>query len=462
MNTENKMGTQKMLPLIVNMTWPPLCSMMMAYSYNFVDSMFVSWAGRDALEAVSLAFPLNTFLLACAIGFGVGINVLVAKHLGEQDQESADRAATTALWASTVIAVIINIVVLLLLGPYFSLFTDDPVLTGLCMDYGVIITFMVLPTMHQVTIQKILQGTGNMIAPMLLQMLGVFFNFFLDPAMIFGWGPFPVLGIKGAAISTVFGYSLSALLSFYVLMGRKQKVEIHLLRYGCSFALTMKIIRIGMPSFLMNMLGAVMVTVSNMVLIGFSTAAVAFFGAYFKMQQIIERCVNSLVQGVLPVMSYNYGAKKYDRLKSAFHIGNIIAVIFMGSGALVLLFFPAELLAIFKADEAMTMIGIPGMRIMAAGYIFAGMSIIFASYMQATANIKQSIIINLLRQAVLLFPMMYGFAKLMGITGVWAAFPLAEILTLLYSVIVYKRGRNHPDALTAAEGTCQVPKTNRQ
>ena len=439
MTQQNKMGTQKMMPLIFNMTWPPFLSMMMAYSYNLVDSMFVSWAGHDELAAVSLAFPLNTFIIACAVGFGVGINVLVSRHLGEQDQAAADEAATNGLVMAALIGVVFNIVLLIIARPYFTIFLDDPELMDLSLQYTNILAFMMVPTMLQIGIQKILQGTGNMIAPMWLQMSGVIFNFVLDPALIFGWGPFPELGVRGAAIATVFGYVFSAALSFYVLLCRKQKVTVRFKGYKPNFKQAADTVKIGMPSFLMNVLGSVMVSVANAVLVGFSITAVSFFGAYFKVQQIVERGVNSLVQGVLPIMSFNYGAKDYGRLHHAFKLGIIFAVVIMGIGTTVILVFPEAILSIFRADAEMLAIGVPAMRLMVLGYIFAGMGIIFATYMQAVKNIKQSIIINLLRQAVVLFPMMVILSKVIGITGVWIAFPIAEIVTCIYSVFVFRK-----------------------
>lgn len=401
--------------------------------------MFVSWAGHDELAAVSLAFPLNTFIIACAVGFGVGINVLVSRHLGEKDQAAADLAATNGLVMAALIGVLFNILLLIIAKPYFTIFLDDPGLMDLSMQYINILAFMLVPTMLQIGIQKILQGTGNMIAPMWLQMSGVIFNFALDPALIFGWGPFPEMGVRGAAIATVFGYTFSAALSFYVLLCRKQKVTVSFRGYKPDWKQAAETIKIGMPSFLMNVLGSVMVSVANAVLVGFSITAVSFFGAYFKVQQIVERGVNSLVQGVLPIMSFNYGAKDYGRLHHAFRLGIIFAVIIMGMGTAFILIFPELILSIFKADEAMLAIGISGMRIMVLGYIFAGMGIIFATYMQAVKNIRQSIIINLLRQAIILIPLMFVLSGAWGIYGVWIAFPIAEIATCIYSFFIFKK-----------------------
>ena len=434
----NDMANMPMRSLIFKMSWPPFCSMMMAYSYNLVDSMFVAWAGEEELAAVSLAFPCNTFITACAIGFGVGINVLVARHLGEKDQRAADHAATNGLVFATLIGVLLNILLLIGLRPYLRLSVRGEALTALCMDYMQIVIFMVVPAMIQVAIQKILQGTGNMIAPMLLQMSGVAFNFVFDPMMIFGWGPFPELGVKGAAIATVFGYILSAALSLYVLLGRRQKVTVTLKGYLLDPVQTADTLKIGFPSFLMNVLGAAMVSFMNGILIGFSIPAVSVFGAYFKVQQIIERAVNSLVQGVLPIMSFQYGAKRPDRLHQALRLGLIYAAAIMGIGMVILLLFPAPILGIFRASADMLAVGIPAMRIMGIGYVFAGCSIIFATYMQAIKNIRQSVIINILRQAVLLMPLAFILSRALGIYGAWIAFPAAEAATFVYACLVYR------------------------
>ena len=435
----NKMGTRPVLPLIFSMSLPPLCSMFMQYTYNFVDCIFVAWISEDALTAVSLSFPLTTLMLAFSIGTGVGINVLIARNLGRKDQEAADNMVSHGLILSFLFGALLNILVLIVMKPYFAAFISDEAIYELCIDYMIICAFMQVPNMVHIAIQKIIQGTGNMLAPMGFQMAGVLLNFALDPLLIFGIGPFPEMGIQGAAVSTVLGYTFSMLLAFYVLIFTKQKVKIKVKGFRLDAGIFREIFVIGMPSFIMNALGAFMVTFANMFLILYSTTAVAFFGAYFQAQQLVVMTVNGLIQGCIPIMSFNYGAGDRIRLSKAFHYGTIIGVVMMGVGGLVLCVFPETVLKIFMASDEMLVFGIPALRIMASSYMFNGFATMVASYMQSISKIRYSIFINLMRQLIALVSCMWIFTKLIGMTGVWLAFPAAEIITCICCVYILKK-----------------------
>lgn len=435
----NKMETKPLLPLIFNMSLPPLFSMFMQYTYNFVDCIFVSWISEDALTAVSLSFPLTTLMLAFSIGTGVGINVLIARRLGEKNQDGADSVVTHGLILSTVFGIFLNIIILIILKPYFNAFIDDPEIYELCIQYMMICAFFQVPNMVHIAIQKIIQGTGNMLAPMAFQIAGVVINFVFDPMLIFGIGPFPEMGIKGAAVATVMGYTVSMLWAFYVLIFTKQKVRIKTKGFKLDVQIFKDIFSLGMPSFIMNALGAFMVSFANVFLIVYSTTAVAFFGAYFKAQQVVVMTVNGLIQGCIPIMSFNFGAKNKERLQLAFRYGTIIAVVMMGAGALVLCVFPVQVLKIFMASEAMLEIGVPGLRIMATSYMFNGFATMAASYMQSVGKIKYSIFVNLMRQLIALLACMWIFTRFMGMTGVWLAFPVAEVLTCLCCLYILKK-----------------------
>lgn len=435
----NKMETKPLVPLIFNMSLPPLFSMFMQYTYNFVDCIFVSWISEDALTAVSLSFPLTTLMLAFSIGTGVGINVLIARRLGEKNQDGADSVVTHGLILSTAFGIFLNIIILIILKPYFNAFIDDPAIYDLCIQYMTICAFFQVPNMVHIAIQKIIQGTGNMLAPMAFQIAGVVINFVFDPMLIFGIGPFPEMGIKGAAVATVMGYTVSMLWAFYVLIFTKQKVRIKTKGFRLDVQIFKDIFSLGMPSFIMNALGAFMVSFANVFLIVYSTTAVAFFGAYFKAQQVVVMTVNGLIQGCIPIMSFNFGAKNKERLQQAFRYGTIIAVVMMGAGALVLCVFPVQVLKIFMASDAMLEIGVPGLRIMATSYIFNGFATMAASYMQSVGKIKYSIFVNLMRQLIALLACMWIFTRFMGMTGVWLAFPVAEVLTCLCCLYILKK-----------------------
>lgn len=435
----NKMETKPMLPLIVTMSVPPLISMFLQYTYNFVDCMFVSWISEDALTAVSLAFPITTLMIAMSIGTGVGVNVLIARYLGQKNQDMANSVVSNGIILSAACGVIVTIVVLLIMKPFFASFTEDPAIYDMAVDYMRICAFMEVSSMVHICIQKVLQGTGNMIAPMWFQIAGVLLNFVLDPLLIFGVWIFPEMGVEGAAVSTVCGYTFSMILAFYVLIFRKQKVKIKTKGFKLDFKIFKEIFVIGFPSFLMNALGAFMTYFTNLFLVLYSTTAVAFFGAYFKLQQVVIMTLNGLVQGCIPIMSYNYGAKNEKRLTQTFQYGNTIGILLTGVSIIILCLFPSQVLTAFNASEEMLSFGVPALRIMCISYVFAAIATMVASFMQSTKRVKFSLLINILRQFGLLIPAMWLLSKFMGMTGIWYAFIVAEVITAAISWTLYKK-----------------------
>lgn len=439
MSELNKMETKPMLPLIVTMSVPPLISMFLQFTYNFVDCMFVSWISEDALTAVSLAFPITTLMVAMSIGIGVGVNVLIARYLGQKNQDMANSVVSNGIILSAACGVIVTIVVLLIMKPFFASFTEDPAIYDMAVDYMRICAFMEVSSMVHICIQKVLQGTGNMIAPMWFQIAGVLLNFVLDPLLIFGVWIFPEMGIEGAAVSTVCGYTFSMILAFYVLIFRKQKVKIKTKGFKLDFKIFKEIFVIGFPSFLMNALGAFMTYFTNLFLMHYSMTAVAFFGAYFKLQQVVIMTLNGLVQGCIPIMSYNYGAKNETRLTQAFQYGNAIGILLTGVSIIILCLFPSQVLTAFNASEEMLSFGVPALRIMCISYVFAAIATMVASFMQSTKRVKFSLLINILRQFGLLIPAMWLLSKFMGMTGIWYAFIIAEVITAAISWVLYKK-----------------------
>ena len=415
MANENKMGYLPIKKLILQMSLPPMCSMFLQYSYNLVDSMFVANINENALAAVSLSFPITTLMISLSIWIGVGINVLIAGYLGEKEQDLADCATTLGLLVALIVGICINILALLIMKPYFSAFTNNPAIFDYAMQYMSVCAFMQVPNMVHIAIQKVFQGTGNMITPMWFQIAGVIFNFVFDPLLIFGIGPFPKMGIRGAALATVLGYALSMVIAF------------HMLKNLFSY---------GFPSFVMNALGSFMLTFTNLFLTAYSDTVVAFFGAYFKVQQMIFMTVNGLIQGCLPVMRFNYSAKQPERLKEAFHFGTQAATVMMIGGTCLLLFLPKQILFLFAASESMIKIGVPAMRILSIGLVFCGFSIMIATYQQAIEKIQSSMLIHILRQGILLVPLMWLFNHMFGINGIWISFPVTEILVFIVAVLL--------------------------
>lgn len=442
MENENKMAYEPIHTLILQMSAPPLISMFLQYSYNLVDSMFVAKINEQALAAVSLSFPITTLMNALSIWIGVGVNVLIAGYLGQEKQEKADAAATLGLLLSVLVGTAVTVAALLTIKPYYSAFTQNSAIFAYGLSYMKVCAYMQLPSMVHIAIQKMLQATGNMIAPMWFQIAGVLFNFVFDPLLIFGIGPFPQMGIAGAALATVLGYTLSMLLALVQLFLTKQKVRPKWKGYRFDPQMFRMLLSYGLPSFIMNALGSFMVNFVNAFLVNYSDTAVAFFGAYFKVQQLVVMTVNGLIQGCLPIMRFNYRAKKDERLWQTYQTGTRIATLMMLVGTVLLLCFPNAILFLFSASEEMRTFGVTAMRIMSLGFVFSGLSTMIATYEQATDKVMPSMMIQLLRQGVLLVPVMWLLNQTLHLAGIWIAFPVTEFVVCIIAVVFVRKDRS--------------------
>ena len=440
MQAENKMAVMPIGKLICQMSAPPLISMFLQYSYNLIDSIFVAKLGENALTAVSLSFPITTLMNAASIWIGVGVNVLIARYLGGKAQDKADSVVTHGILLSFVVGALLNILVLLIMKPYFRAFTGNEEIYKLSIAYMGLCSLMQIPNMVHIAIQKMIQATGNMVAPMWFQIAGVVVNFILNPILIFGIGAFPALGICGSALATVAGYMVSMILAFALLLGTKQKVHFQIKGFRLQKQIIGRIFAFGLPSFIMNALSSFMVTFVNLFLAAYSATAIAFFGAYFKIQQLIIMTVNGLIQGCLPVMSFNYGAGNRERLNLAFRYGTILVSIMMIIGTLVVTVYPSQILKLFAASDEMCSFGISAMRIMAVSYLFCGISTMISTYFQATEKVLSSIGIQLCRQLIFLVPVLWCLDKLFQMNGIWYAFPVTEGITLIFAIVLIVLG----------------------
>ena len=437
-STKNKMEVEPIKSLILKMSIPPLISMCMQYSYNLIDCIFVSCISDKSLSAVSIIFPITTLFLAIAIWIGVGVSVLVAKYLGEKDEEKANTIVANGIIVSFVVSSTVTFITMNIIRGFIMSFTSDTEIINQAMAYMDICVFMAMPCAVHICIQKVLQGTGNMLAPMCFQIAGVVVNLIFDPVLIFGYLGFKPMGVRGAAIATVMGYTFSTILAFLVLIFQKQKVKLGLKYFIIRFNHVRDIFVVGFPSFIMNVLGAAMVYNTNLFLKQYSEIAIAFFGAYFKIQQMVIMTLNGLIQGCIPVMSYNYGAKREDRLKESLKIGTIVAIMLTSFSIVMLWTFTENILQTFNPPKEMFEFGIFGIRIMSLSYVFVGITTMIASYMQSTKNVGKSILINLCRQLLVLIPIMFIGSHTVGLAGIWSDYLATAIICVLLSLILYK------------------------
>ena len=438
--SQNKMGTARMFPLILSMAVPAMFSMLVQALYNIVDSYFVSQVSEKGLAAISLAFPIQNLLIAFGVGTAVGVTSLISRRLGQGRQDEADSAATHGILLSLCTYVLFALYGAFFTTPFFRMFESDPEIVQMGDTYISICCIFSFGLFVEISLEKILQATGNMIWPMIFQLVGAVSNIILDPILIFGMFGMPAMGVAGAAIATVGGRIIAMIFSIVVVVLREHAVRITFRGFRPHWRTVRDIYTVGLPAIVMQSIGTVMTMALNGILSAFSTAAYTVFGLYFKLQSFVFMPVFGLTQGLMPIMGYNYGARNKKRLLSALKQGCVIALIIMTLGLLVFLLFPAQLLGIFNASRELLEIGVPALRIIASCFLFAALGIVSSTLFQAVGRGVYSLIVSLMRQLVVLVPAAWVLARITGeVNAVWWAFPIAEVFSLIASIFLFLR-----------------------
>ena len=440
METKNTfMKTKPIFPLLISMAVPMMLSMLIQSLYNIVDSIYVSRLGTDALTAVSLAYPLQNITISVAVGIGVGITSAISIHLGAQDHEKANRAATIGI-ALTVLHCLLFIAGgLLVTRPFLRLFTSDPGILSAACDYTYIVLCVSFGCLLQVTMEKIFQGIGEMRLTMYLLASGCIINIILDPILIFGLLGFPAMGVKGAAIATVIGQICSFLLYLLVYRRKNLAICIHP-KYLClDWQIISQIYSVGIPSSIMMTLPSILVSVLNRILGSFSSVYVAVLGVYFKLQTFIYMPANGLVQGLRPILGYNYGAGEVKRVRTAIRYSLILTAGLMLLGTLLSLLIPSRILSLFDADPELMQAGVTALRVICLGFLVSTICIVYSGTFEALGKGRQSLTISLLRQFLLTIPLGYLLSRIWGPAGVWASFPVGEAAAALVAIILLNR-----------------------
>lgn len=452
MTKENKMGVMPVNKLLVSMSLPMMISMLVQALYNIVDSIFVSRINENALTAVSLAFPLQTLMIALGAGTGVGINALLSKSLGEKDYEKANKSAANGVFLAAVNYVIFLLVGIFVTGPFYLSQTKDAQILEYGKQYLTIVCCCSFGIYTQFVFERLLQSTGKTFYTMITQGVGAIINIILDPVFIFGYFGIPRMGVAGAAIATVIGQIIAGIIAFIINEKKNTEIRVQFRGFRPDLTIIKQIYRVGIPSIIMQAIGSVMTYGMNKILLGFTNTAAAVFGAYFKLQSFIFMPVFGLNNGMVPIVAYNYGAGKKDRLIKTVKLSILYAVALMFIGFAVFQIFPAQLLLWFDASDTMLSIGIPALRIISCSFLLAGFCIICGTMFQALGNGVYSMIVSIARQLVVLLPVAYLLSLTGNVTYVWLAFPIAELVSLGVSVFflvrIYKKvikhiGENH-------------------
>ncbi len=436
---ENKMGIMPIPKLLISMSLPMIISMLVQALYNIVDSMFVAKLNEAALTAVSLSFPIQNLMIAVAAGTGVGVNALLSRSLGEKKITEANTIASNGVLLALISSLIFAVAGGFGSYFFFAIQTADSLIVEYGTQYLTVVTVGSLGIFLQITYERLLQSTGKTIFNMITQGLGAIINIILDPILIFGYFGLPAMGVTGAALATVIGQIAAVLMAIY--FQNRYNTEIHVKIKGMKVCkrTIIDIYKIGVPSIIMQSIGSLTTFCMNNILLMFSSTAATVFGVYFKLQSFIFMPIFGLTNGMIPIVAFNYGARKKERIYSTLKLSIFIAVSIMLLGVAVFQLFPATLLAIFDASDNMIAIGVPALRIISLSFIFAGYSIISGSLFQALGNGVYSMFVSIARQLIVIIPVAFIFAKLFGLDMVWWAYPIAEIISVLLTTFFLNR-----------------------
>ncbi len=446
---ENKMGTMPEGKLLMNMSLPMIISMLVQAMYNIVDSIFVAKIEEDALTAVSLAFPLQSLLIAIAAGTGVGVNALVSRALGEKNSDKANKTAVNGIFVYGISYLVVAIASIIVVPLFYRAMTNANEINiyNYGVDYLSIVMIFSFGIFAQFIFERLLQSTGRTMYTMASQMTGAIINIILDPILIFGYFGMPELGIKGAAIATVTGQIIAGAEAILWNLWKNHDIRISFKGFYPDKRIIGNIYKIGFPSIIMQSIGSIMTAGMNVILMDLSKTSAAVFGVYFKLQSFFFMPVFGLNNGLIPILSYNFGAKKKDRMMKTLKYGYMTAFAFTLLGFLAFEIIPELLFMPFEPSKQMLEIGVPALRIIGVHYLIAWFCIVTGTLFQSVGKAVYSMYVSVARQLVVLLPVAYVLAKIGGLSLIWWCFPIAEIMSLAISLVcmklTFKKVLNH-------------------
>lgn len=440
------MKEKKVMPLVLSMSYPMAISMAVNALYNIVDSFFVAKMSSSAMTALSLLFPVQNFVHAAAVGFGIGINAVVAFYMGAGKTDEADRAASSGTVLSILHGLVLMVVCIAVMPWFMSMFSSD----AQTIEYGIAYTgvlFLFAPMdCTAMALEKIFQSTGRMKSTMFCLATGCIINIILDPLMIFGIGPFPEMGIKGAALATGIGQTLPVLIYFIMYGMDPLPVKFRLKYWKPKLYIMKKLYSVGNAAALNIALPSVQVSVLNGILASYSAGYVFVLGVYYKLQTFLYLSANGVVQGIRPLVGYNYGAGEYSRVKEIVRTSTVLVAAIMVAGTIVCQLMAGKLMGIYTGDEQIIALGAPALRIISAGFIISSVSVVLSGALEGLSKGNASLVISLIRYIVFILPAALLLSRVSGAVGVWHAFWITEIVAAVISYFVYVRAtRNGRD-----------------
>lgn len=434
----NPMTDKGVVPLLISMAVPPMISMLIQSLYNIVDSVFVAQISQNALTAVSLAFPLQNLSLSFGVGLGVAVNANIAINMGAGNMEKADSYAGQGIILTIIHSLIFVMIGLFALKPFFSMFSNNVEVINYAVQYGMVVITLTFGSLFHILFEKIFQSNGNMIVPMFLQGIGAIINIILDPILIFGLLGMPKMGVLGAAVATIIGQFSAAILAV-ILFLKQSPVKIKKHHLKLNLKLISDLYKVALPSGIMMSLPSILVSVLNGILASISQAGIAFFGIYYKLQTFVNMPVTGIIQGMRPIVSYNYGAELKDRVLKTIKYAMLFSAIILISGTLIFNLFTENLLLMFSATKELLTFGIPGLKILSLGFAFSFVGITMSGVFEALGKGLYSLLISIFRQLIIIVPLSFILVRYIGFMGVWITFPIAEFIATIIAIILYRK-----------------------
>lgn len=433
------MREKPILPLLLSMALPMVVSMLVNSLYNIIDSLFVAKIGEDAITALSLVYPVQNLINALAIGFGVGINAVISYHLGAGEQDKADAAATRGVVCSVIHGIVCTVVCIAVMPWFLRLFTDAENVVLLGIEYANMAFLFAAALMAQLAFEKIYQAMGCMKATMLMVMSGCVTNIVLDPLLIFGIGPFPAMGMRGAALATGIGQTVPVV--GYLVLYATRPPAVRLRKDGLHgmSGLTGRLYAVGIPAALNLALPSLLVSCLNALLGGFGQAYVVVLGIYYKLQTFLYMPASGIIQGMRPVIGYNYGAGEKDRVRRIFRVTLTLCACIMMIGTVLCLAVASPLMALFTENAQTVAVGAHALRIICVGFLVSAVSVTASGALEGLGKGTASLVISLCRYTVVILPIAVLLCKIMGASGVWHAFWVTEFVSAAVALVAWRR-----------------------
>ena len=437
------MKKENVLKLLITMALPMVISMLVNSLYNIVDSFFVAQISEDAMTAISLVFPMQNFINSVMIGFGIGINSVISFYMGAQDKVQADKAASQGILLATIHGIVMTAGCIMLIKPFLCMFTNDSSIVELGLQYSYIAFAFSTILAWQLVFEKTFQAVGRMTASMTAMLGGCITNILLDPMLIFGVGIFPDLGIRGAAIATGIGQTVSLLVYVIIYILRPMPVRFTRKCMKPEKTLCLKMYSVGIPASLNMALPSLLISALNVILAAFSQTYVFVLGVYYKLQTFLYLPANGVVQGMRPLIGYNYGAGEHKRVKKIYSPATIIVLIIMCAGTAICLEIPDKLIGLFTTNANTISAGAKALRIISAGFIVSSVSVTASGALEGLGKGLPSLVISVFRYAVIIIPVAFILSRIYEVNGVWWSFGVTELVTAFISYIIYKKATHH-------------------